>query len=66
MDLQPVINEIDSAAVNRIRVETALSRFPMHRLAKKGEIAIKLKDVKWEITYTVKHGQPGPLGRIDI
>ncbi len=61
MDLHPVINEIDSAAVNRIRVETALSRFPMHRLAKKGEIAIKLKEVKWEITYTVKHGQPGPL-----
>lgn len=55
--------------LNRIRVETALSRFPIHRLAKKGSIAIDLQrlteegeaDFKWEVTYNVKHGQPGPL-----
>jgi hypothetical protein len=50
-------------------VETALSRFPIHRLAKKGSISIDLQrltengkaDFKWEVTYNIKHGQPGPL-----
>ncbi len=54
---------------SRIRVETALSRFPIHRLSKRGNIAIDLQrltesgeaDFKWEVTYNVKHGQPGPL-----
>jgi hypothetical protein len=57
------------ARLNRIRVETAVSRFPIHRLAKKGNIAIDLHrlsetgeaDFKWEVTYNIKHGQPGPL-----
>jgi len=55
--------------LNRIRVETALSRFPIHRLAKKDTITIDLQqtaengeaDFKWEVTYNQKHGQPGPL-----
>lgn len=59
----------DFTPLNRIRVETALSRFPIHRLAKKGSISIDLQrltdtgeaDFKWEVTYNVKHGQPGPL-----
>jgi hypothetical protein len=54
---------------NRIRVETALSRFPIHRLAKKDTVTIDLQqtaengeaDFKWEVTYNQKHGQPGPL-----
>ena len=54
---------------NRIRVETAVSRFPIHSLARKGEVAIDLQrindagvaDFKWEVTYNSKHGQPGPL-----
>jgi len=57
-------DKTDLAPLTRIRVETALSRFPIHRLAKKGNIAIDLKgeaDVRWEITYNNKHGQPGPL-----
>ncbi len=57
------------ARLTRIRVETALSRFPVHRLAKKGNVSIDLHkinesgeaDFKWEVTYNVKHGQPGPL-----
>ena len=57
------------APLNRIRVETALSRFPIHRLAKKGSITIDLHrlsengsaDFKWEVNYNTKHGQPGPL-----
>ncbi len=55
--------------LNRIRVETALSRFPIHRLAKKDTVTIDLQqtaengeaDFKWEVTYNQKHGQPGPL-----
>jgi hypothetical protein len=52
-----------------IRVETALSRYPMHRLAKLGTIAIDLKEttgdgeraLRWEVSYNSKFGQPGPL-----
>jgi hypothetical protein len=52
-----------------IRVETALSRFPIHRLAKQGNVSIEIKEAnadgelrtKWEVTYNSKYGQPGPL-----
>jgi hypothetical protein len=52
-----------------IRSETALSRFPIHRLSKKGEISIDIKikndrgelKTKWEVTYNSKYGQPSPL-----
>jgi hypothetical protein len=54
---------------NRIRVETALSRFPIHCLSRKGAITIDLQQLnddgvintKWEVTFNSKHGQPGPL-----
>jgi hypothetical protein len=57
------------AQPNRIRVETAVSRFPIHCLSRKGEVTIDLQrfndagvaDFKWEVTYNSKHGQPGPL-----
>src|SRR3954466_11416944 len=47
-----------------IRVETALSRYPVHRLAKHGEIAIDIRErnesgevsIKWEVLHS-----PGPL-----
>jgi hypothetical protein len=50
-------------------VETALSRFPIHSLSRKGTVNIDLQrlneagvaDFKWEVTYNSKHGQPGPL-----
>jgi hypothetical protein len=49
---------------NLIRVETALSRYPVHRLAKHGDIAINIREInehgeasiKWEVTHS-----PGPL-----
>ena len=49
---------------NPIRVETAFSRYPVHRLAKHGEIAIDIREkdengefsIKWEVTHS-----PGPL-----
>lgn len=58
-----------SEALDLIRVETALSRYPIHRLASKGTISINIrkKDTKgttslvWEVDYSNKHGQPGPL-----
>ena len=60
--------------LNAIRVETALSRYPVHRLAKKGSISIDLKEanergqttLRWEVTHNSKFGQPGPLAyRLD-
>lgn len=59
----------DLAPLNRIRVETALSRFPIHRLAKQGNVAIDLKrlteagqaDFQWKVSYNTDFGQPGPL-----
>lgn len=51
-----------------IRVETAISRYPVHRLSRKGSIDISIlesnqRDVqtRWEVDYSKKHGQPGPL-----
>ncbi len=52
-----------------IRTETALSRYPIHRLAKKGDITIDIQKtgldnatvLVWEVSYNSKYGQPGPL-----
>jgi hypothetical protein len=51
-----------------IRVETALSRYPVHRLARRGSIEISIREgdgdgieMRWEVDYSKKHGQPGPL-----
>ena len=42
-----------------IRVETALSRYPVHRLARHGSVAIDIREkdesgevsIKWEVNY---------------
>src|SRR5512143_214535 len=51
-----------------IRVETVLSRFPMHRLAKTGAVEIVIRDqndvgdlLRWKVSYNSEYGQPGPL-----
>jgi hypothetical protein len=51
-----------------IRVETALSRYPVHRLARRGSVEISICEgngdgieTRWEVDYSKKHGQPGPL-----
>lgn len=57
------------ATLNPIRVETALSRYPVHRLAKKGETDIEIRQesqdgemvIRWEVSHNSKEGQPGPL-----
>lgn len=67
MSTEPLITP--QAIPTRIRVETALSRFPIHCLSKKGAVTIDLQrvndigeaDFKWEVTYNTKYGQPGPL-----
>lgn len=58
----------DLAPINRIRVETALSRFPVHCLAKKGNVSIDLQHssdshqaFRWKVSYNSEFGQPGPL-----
>src|SRR5947207_4701435 len=59
---------------NPIRVETALSRYPVHRLAKHGDIAIDIREmnaereatIKWKVTHNSEYGPPGPLAyRLD-
>ena len=52
-----------------IRVETALSRYPVHRLARKGSIKIEVTEANergeavllWKVSYNSEYGQPGPL-----
>lgn len=55
--------------LNTIRVETILSRFPVHRLSKRGTISIDINErdeageirTRWEVSYNSKYGQPGAL-----
>ena len=55
--------------LNTIRVETALSRYPVHRLARKGNIKIEVSEhnarketaLQWKVSYNSEYGQPGPL-----
>jgi hypothetical protein len=68
MNTQPE-PDAECPPLNPIRVETALSRYPVHRLAKKGEISIELREedergettLQWRVTYNSGFGQPGPL-----
>lgn len=57
-----------------IRTETALSRFPIHRLSKKGDINISIKltrptgeiKTQWKVSYNSEYGHPSPLAyRVD-
>ena len=54
-----------SENLTAIRIETALSRFPCHRISRKGNVTIEIKrqnsPLFWEVTYNSKYGQPGPL-----
>lgn len=52
-------------ALTVLRTETALSRFPLHRLTNSQSVQIELKNesgsVFWAIHHTTKFGQPGQL-----
>ncbi len=64
-----VDTKIESNTLDIIRTETALSRYPIHRLSNKGiiNIEIRRKDEKggnvlfWEVSHNSRYGQPGPL-----
>jgi hypothetical protein len=59
----------DLSPLNVIRTDTVLSRYPIHRLAKRGNISIEIKKqnqdgevlFNWEVSHNSRHGQPGPL-----
>src|SRR5512135_3878202 len=55
--------------LNVIRVETALSRYPIHRLAKQGTASIQIREASptgdvlicWQVAHNSQYGQAGPL-----
>jgi hypothetical protein len=59
----------DLAPQNVIRTETVLSKLPIHNLAKKGRVDIRITrkavtgeiDLKWEVSHSDLYGQPRQL-----
>jgi len=59
----------DVTPLNIIRTETVLSRLPIHNLAKKGRVDIRITkrnangqlDLKWEVSHSDRYGQPRQL-----
>ncbi len=55
--------------LNTIRTESALSRFPVHRLSNRGSVNIEIRETngdgelktKWKVSYNSEYGQPGAL-----
>ena len=55
--------------ITRIGIETELSRYPVHNLAKKGAVNIQITkrgtdgmvDLKWEVSYSDRYGQARQL-----
>ena len=66
---QPGDGEHNSDGINDgiavLRTETALSRFPLHRLTKGKSVEIELTNqasaVLWRVDHTTRYGQPGAL-----
>ncbi len=60
---------IELLPLNTIRTETVLSRFPIHRLSKRGEVNIEIRETngegelktRWKVSHNSEYGQPGPL-----
>ena len=61
--------QLELVPQNTIRIETALSRFPVHKLARqRGGITIDITETtgagviktKWKVSYNSEYGQPGP------
>jgi hypothetical protein len=59
----------DLTPLQIIRTETVLSRLPIHNLAKKGKVDIRITkrngdgevDLKWEVSHSDRYGQPRQL-----
>ena len=64
-----MIEQLELTPQNTIRLETAFSRFPVHKLARRGNINIEIMETtptgeiktKWGVDYPKKAGQPRPL-----
>ena len=67
--LQPTTTQQESESIDIIRTETALSRYPIHRISNRGTIDIDIiqRDEKgaivfrWSVSHSSRYGQPGPL-----
>jgi hypothetical protein len=54
---------------NAIRIESALSRFPVHQLTQRSQVNIEIRETnddgelktKWKVSYNSEYGQPGAL-----
>src|SRR5437867_2158483 len=61
----PSLFEGETTALTAIRTETALSRFPLHRLTTGRDIQIELKNqggaAHWKVSPNSEYGQPGQL-----
>jgi hypothetical protein len=59
----------DLVPLTIIRTETALSRYPVHKISKQGDVSIEIRKkddrgattLLWEVSYNSRFGQPGPL-----
>jgi len=68
-DSSPQLPAAIVPVVNAIRVESVVSRHPVHRLARRGDIRIEVKEtnpggettVKWKVSHNSEYGQPGPM-----
>jgi hypothetical protein len=55
--------------LNAIRIESALSRFPIHQLTQRSQVNIEIREInddgelktKWKVSYNSEYGQPGAL-----
>ena len=70
IQLQPQDDELnETEPIVRIGTETVLSQFPLHRLAKKSNLEIRVSKTNargkeittWEVSASKKYGEPGPL-----
>lgn len=71
--MQPSVGESpknpELVPFNVIRVETAISRYPVHRLARQGTINIEIREksengdvlIQWVVSHNSRFGQPGPM-----
>src|SRR5437660_3688633 len=68
-EVNALAQQAEPAAIEMIRTETVLSRLPIHNLAKKGKVDIRILkttptgevELKWEVSYNERYGQARQL-----
>ena len=66
---QRLPHQTTPAPLSILRTETVLSRFPIHTLAKRGRVAIRIRranalgdlELRWEVSYNEHYGPPRQL-----